>query len=110
MELAYAIADLAVARAGATSISELAVCGVPAILVPYPHATEDHQSANARELLRLGGAEVVADAALSPEVFAARVQALLDDPERLARMRERARSWARPDAASRLARVVVDAA
>ena len=59
MELALAVADLAVARAGASTIHELAACAIPSILVPYPHATEDHQSANARELERAGAAEVV---------------------------------------------------
>ena len=57
MELAYAVADLAVARAGAGTIAELAVCGIPSILVPYPHATANHQEANARELVAAGGAD-----------------------------------------------------
>ncbi len=54
MELAYAVADLAVSRAGATSIAEMTVCGIPMVLVPYPFATENHQEANARELERAG--------------------------------------------------------
>ena len=70
MELGYAAADLVVSRAGATTIAELAVCGLPSVLVPYPHATENHQAANARELARVGAAVVVADAELTPSTFA----------------------------------------
>ena len=69
----YAVADLAVARAGATSIAELTVCGIPSILVPYPHATEDHQEANARELERAGAAEVVPGRRPSPDGLARRI-------------------------------------
>src|SRR5439155_191142 len=58
MELALAIADVAVSRAGAGHIAELTACRVPMILVPYPHATEDHQEANAREVEQAGAAEV----------------------------------------------------
>ena len=56
MELAYAVADLAVTRAGASNIAEMTVCGVPMLLIPYPFATENHQEANARELERAGAA------------------------------------------------------
>ena len=77
MELGYASADLVVSRAGATTIAELAVCGLPSVLVPYPYATEDHQAANARELARVGAAVVVADAELTPSTFARSVIELL---------------------------------
>lgn len=106
MDLALAIADVAVARAGAGHIAELTVCGVPMILVPYPHATENHQEANARELERAGAAEVVLDGDLTAERFAARVGALVGDVERCASMAEAARGWARPDADVRLADLV----
>lgn len=109
MELAYAIADLVVSRAGATTCAELSVCGVPAVLVPYPHATGRHQDANARSLERAGAAVVLADDALSGAVLASLVRTLLDDPARLASMRERMRSWARPDAAEALAGAVLRA-
>lgn len=110
MELAYAVADLVVARAGATTLAELAVCGLPALLVPYPHATEHHQDANAREWARIGAAEVVSDAELTPKVFAERACRLLDDQERLATMGARAKDRARPDAAERFARLVAEVA
>ncbi len=110
MELAYAVADLAVTRAGATSIAEMTVCGVPMILVPYPFATENHQEANARELERLGAAEVQLDGELSPDGLAERILALVDDDGRRAEMAAASRAWGRPDADVRLAALVLDAA
>jgi UDP-N-acetylglucosamine--N-acetylmuramyl-(pentapeptide) pyrophosphoryl-undecaprenol N-acetylglucosamine transferase len=110
MELAYAVADLVVCRAGASSVAELAVCGLPSLLVPYPHATGHHQDANARALVRAGAAVVVADEALTGALLAARVGELLADASRLGAMAARAAAWARPDAAAALARVVVEAA
>jgi len=110
MELGYAAADLVVSRAGATTIAELAVCGLPSVLVPYPHATENHQDANARALERIGAAVVVPDATLTPSVFARSVIELMDDPGRLASMGANARRWAKPDAVDRFASLVVGAA
>ena len=109
MELAYAVADLAVARAGATSIAEMSVCGIPSILIPYPHATEDHQTANARELVRAGAAELYPDPDLSPEGLARRILDLVDDETRRAEMGERAAAWSTPDADERLAALVEEA-
>ena len=109
MELGYAAADLVVARAGATTISELAVCGLPSILVPYPHATEHHQDANAKEMVRVGASVLVPDAELTPEIFATTMLDLVDDPDRLASMGARATGWAKPDAADRFASLVAGA-
>jgi UDP-N-acetylglucosamine--N-acetylmuramyl-(pentapeptide) pyrophosphoryl-undecaprenol N-acetylglucosamine transferase len=109
MELAYAVADLVVARSGATTVAELAVCGVPSILIPYPYATGRHQEANARALQRAGGASMLLDDELDGRVLAERIAWLLDDDERLARMGERARAWGRPDAADALASAVLEA-
>jgi len=109
MELAYAIADLVVSRAGATTCAEVTVCGVPAVLVPYPHATGGHQEANARALERAGAAIVVMDEEMSGTRLAATIEALLSDPGRLDSMGERARAWSRPDAAQALASVVMGA-
>jgi UDP-N-acetylglucosamine--N-acetylmuramyl-(pentapeptide) pyrophosphoryl-undecaprenol N-acetylglucosamine transferase len=109
MELAYAIADLCVSRAGAATISELAVCGVPMVLVPYPHATQRHQEANAAELARAGAASVVPDGELSPGRLVDSVLDLVDDADRLGTMAAAATAWARPDADARLAQLVVQA-
>jgi UDP-N-acetylglucosamine--N-acetylmuramyl-(pentapeptide) pyrophosphoryl-undecaprenol N-acetylglucosamine transferase len=110
MELALALADVAVSRAGAGHIAELTACGIPMILVPYPHATEHHQEANARELEGAGAAEVATEPGLTADVLARRIVALVDDGPRRARMAEAAKRWARPDADARLADLVAQAA
>ena len=102
MEKAYAVADLAVCRAGAMTIAELTACGVPAILVPYPFATHDHQTQNARGLTERGAAETIADAELNGPEVAKRVIGLLTDESRLRRMARNARAFARTNAAERL--------
>jgi UDP-N-acetylglucosamine--N-acetylmuramyl-(pentapeptide) pyrophosphoryl-undecaprenol N-acetylglucosamine transferase len=99
---AYAAADLAAARAGG-SVFELAAAGLPAILVPYPHATADHQAGNARWMADGGAAVVVPDSELDAGRLASEAQALLGDPARLERMSAAARSLSRPDAAERIA-------
>ena len=110
MELALAIADVAVSRAGAGHIAELTVCGVPMILVPYPHATEHHQEANAREVEQAGAAEVATESRLTPDALARRIVGLVDDDPRRAAMAEAATRWARPDANARLADLVAETA
>jgi UDP-N-acetylglucosamine--N-acetylmuramyl-(pentapeptide) pyrophosphoryl-undecaprenol N-acetylglucosamine transferase len=110
MELAYAAADAVVARAGATSIAELTVCGLASLLIPYPHAAANHQDANARELERAGASEVLADTDLRSDDLAVRIARLVDEPGRRETMAARAAAWARPDAAERLAHLVVDEA
>lgn len=102
MEKAYAVADLAVCRAGAMTIAELTACGVPAILVPYPHATHDHQTQNARGLAERGAAEMIADAELNGSELAKRVLGLLLDEPRLRRMARNSRAFSRTNAAERL--------
>jgi UDP-N-acetylglucosamine--N-acetylmuramyl-(pentapeptide) pyrophosphoryl-undecaprenol N-acetylglucosamine transferase len=99
---AYAAADLAAARSGG-SVFELAAAGLPSILVPYPHATADHQAGNARWMAEGGAAVVVADAELDAARLAAETAALLGDPARLERMSAAARALSRPDAAERIA-------
>lgn len=105
---AYAVADVVVCRAGATSIAELTVLGLPAVLVPYPHATADHQRANADALAATGGAVVLGDEALTPAALVAAVAPLLEDLDLRHRMGQAARAFARPDAAGNLARLVLD--
>jgi UDP-N-acetylglucosamine--N-acetylmuramyl-(pentapeptide) pyrophosphoryl-undecaprenol N-acetylglucosamine transferase len=106
---AYAAADLACARAGG-SVFELAAAGLPSILVPYPHATADHQTGNARWMEEGGAAVVVPDAELDAARLAAEVRALLADHERLERMSAAARALSRPDAADRIADGIIEAA
>lgn len=110
MAAAYDWCDLVICRAGALTVSELATAGVPAILVPYPYAVDDHQSANARRLVEVGGAELIADDQLEPERLAERLTRLLGDRRVLARMAEAARTLGRPDAAARVADVCLEVA
>jgi len=106
MDLLYAAADLVVSRAGAMTVAELAVAGVPAVLVPLPGAPGDHQTANARHLVDAGAACMLADAECDAEHLDAVAGALLADPDRLAAMAGAARALGRPDAASRVADLV----
>lgn len=107
MHLAYAAADLVVCRAGAMTLAEIAVCGRPSILVPYPYAAHDHQRVNAQNLADRGAAVVIEDAELDGERLAREVAHLLADRTLLSRMSANARLFARPDAAARLARSLV---
>jgi len=102
VELAYAVADVAVCRAGAATIAELAVTGLPSILVPYPYARGNHQEANARALERSGGAKVILDSDATADSIGAQIERLLADPGALAGMGGRARSFGRPNAADDL--------
>ncbi|MFJ3709135.1 MULTISPECIES: UDP-N-acetylglucosamine--N-acetylmuramyl-(pentapeptide) pyrophosphoryl-undecaprenol N-acetylglucosamine transferase [unclassified Streptomyces] len=86
MDLAYAAADLVVCRAGSATVAELASTGVPAILVPYPHAPGDHQTHNARVLCDAGAGLLLTDAATTAERLAELAGPLLADPARLAAM------------------------
>ena len=103
-----AAADLVVARAGG-SVMEVAASGRPAILIPYPHATGDHQAANARWMAEGGAAIVIPDDELSPERLSIAIAELLSDEDRLRAMSIAARRLAKPDAAERIARAVLEA-
>jgi len=104
---AYAACDLVVSRAGATTLAETAVVARPAILVPYPYATEGHQMKNARAVEAAGAAVVIPDGELAGDSLARRIQELLRDRTRLERMAHAARTLARPDAARRVAESVL---
>jgi UDP-N-acetylglucosamine--N-acetylmuramyl-(pentapeptide) pyrophosphoryl-undecaprenol N-acetylglucosamine transferase len=106
MDAVYAAADLVVCRAGAMTVAELAAAGVASVLVPLPGAPGDHQSANARVLERDGAARVLRDAECTPERLTELVDALLDEPGRLAAMSAAARALAPVDAAGAGAEVV----
>jgi UDP-N-acetylglucosamine--N-acetylmuramyl-(pentapeptide) pyrophosphoryl-undecaprenol N-acetylglucosamine transferase len=101
--------DLCVARAGG-SIFEVAAHGRPAILVPYPHASADHQTANARFMAQAGAAVVIPDRELTPQRLRAEVDALMGDPARLEAMGRASAALARPDAAQRVAAELLEAA
>ena len=100
---ALAAADLVLSRAGASSIAEIAATAVPALLVPYPEATENHQATNASLLVDAGAAELVDDGALDAPVFAEKLLALIDDAGKRAQMRDAARGLGASGAASALA-------
>ena len=99
---ALAAADLAVARAGG-SVFELAQYGLPAVLVPYPHASADHQTANARWMAEAGAATILRDDELTPQRLRAEVDGLLADRDRVRAMAAASRALARPDAARAVA-------
>ncbi len=101
-------ADVAVCRAGASTVSELSVAGLPAVLVPLPHAPRDHQRANTRELEQAGGALVIDDETVDGARLAELLEPLVTDVERRAAMATAARSVARPEAAADVARLLLD--
>lgn len=102
MQTVYAWADLVVCRAGALTVSELAAVGVPALLVPFPYAVDDHQTANAQFLVNAKAAELMPDAELEPEAVFNRLQPLLADRSQLAEMAARAKRLAQPAAADQV--------
>jgi UDP-N-acetylglucosamine--N-acetylmuramyl-(pentapeptide) pyrophosphoryl-undecaprenol N-acetylglucosamine transferase len=104
---AYAAADLVVCRSGAMTLAEIAACGVPSVLVPYPHAAHDHQVVNAANLVDRGAAAVIADRDLTGERLAQEIAHWLSDRQALSRMSANARTFARPDAAERIVRSLV---
>jgi UDP-N-acetylglucosamine--N-acetylmuramyl-(pentapeptide) pyrophosphoryl-undecaprenol N-acetylglucosamine transferase len=103
MPTLYAASDLIVSRAGALAIAEMARIPRPCILIPYPHAADDHQSANARILAEAGAAVVLEERSLTPQKLAAAVADLLGDEPRRRRMSEALSAFARPDAARTIA-------
>ena len=103
---AYAIADVAVCRGGASTVAELTVIGVPSVIVPYPYHRDRQQERHARVLEAAGASEVLLDRDTTPSALAAMLNRLLADDGRRAEMSEAARSLARPDAAQELASIV----
>jgi UDP-N-acetylglucosamine--N-acetylmuramyl-(pentapeptide) pyrophosphoryl-undecaprenol N-acetylglucosamine transferase len=99
-------AHLVIARAGASTIAELTAAGRPAILIPLPIATDDHQTANAREMAKAGGARMIPQTEFTPELLAAQIEAIAGDPQALGNAAERALSVGRPHATGDLADLV----
>ncbi|MFO7857906.1 MAG: undecaprenyldiphospho-muramoylpentapeptide beta-N-acetylglucosaminyltransferase [Ectothiorhodospiraceae bacterium] len=108
MAAAYAWADVVVCRAGALTVSELAVAGVPAVLVPLPQAVDDHQTANAGYLVQAGAAELLPQGELTPERLAEVLARLAGDPQQRADMARAARGRARPEAAETVAEICLE--
>jgi UDP-N-acetylglucosamine--N-acetylmuramyl-(pentapeptide) pyrophosphoryl-undecaprenol N-acetylglucosamine transferase len=106
----YAWADLAVCRAGALTLAELTACGLGAVLVPFPHAVDDHQTRNAEALVAAGAAELIQERDLKTNDLAQRLTALLGDRAKMMAMAEAARTLAKPDAAADIARACVEVA
>ncbi len=107
MSKAYARAELVVCRAGATTLAELTVCKKASILIPFPYATDDHQTKNAQALVDVGAAVMLKESELSGERLANEIRALVGDPERRRKMEKKAGLLGRPEAAKELADVCV---
>jgi UDP-N-acetylglucosamine--N-acetylmuramyl-(pentapeptide) pyrophosphoryl-undecaprenol N-acetylglucosamine transferase len=109
MAAAYEWADLAICRAGALTVTELAAAGLGAVLIPFPAAVDDHQTRNAEFLVRAGAARIIKESELSPAGLAEVLRPMLADPEERRRMALAARSVARPDALERIVRICLQA-
>ncbi|MEI6860160.1 MAG: undecaprenyldiphospho-muramoylpentapeptide beta-N-acetylglucosaminyltransferase [Shewanella sp.] len=110
MEAAYRWADVVLCRAGALTVSELAAVGLPCILVPYPHAVDDHQTKNAQVLVNAGGAILLPQSILDADKLIDKLQILASDRAELCRMGERAKNVAVIDATEKVAAVCIDLA
>ncbi|MGB6301250.1 MAG: undecaprenyldiphospho-muramoylpentapeptide beta-N-acetylglucosaminyltransferase [Rivularia sp. (in: cyanobacteria)] len=99
-------ANLAISRSGAGSVTELAVCGVPAILIPYPYAAEDHQTYNAQVYTEAGAGILFQQKELTAQKLQAQVLELLQSPEKLQEMSDKAKTVAVPESAEKLAQLV----
>ena len=110
MAAAYGAADLAIGRAGALTVAELCAVGLGAVLIPFPHAADDHQTANARYLAGTGAAVLLSQSQLTPLRLAELLGPLLAEPARRLTMAQAAHSLARPDAAGRVAAACLEAA
>jgi UDP-N-acetylglucosamine--N-acetylmuramyl-(pentapeptide) pyrophosphoryl-undecaprenol N-acetylglucosamine transferase len=100
-------AHLVICRSGASTIAELTTAGRPAILVPYPHAMDDHQTVNAKAIEAAGAAHVIAQPDFTAETLTARLKLLFAQPQTLARMAQHARDYGQQDAAANLASLVI---
>lgn len=110
MASAYGWADLVICRAGGLTVAELAAAGLGAILVPFPHAVDDHQTYNARFLTEAGAAVLIADGDFAPQRLAAELSRLGSDRAQLLEMARHARARAMPEATETLTRAVLDVA
>jgi UDP-N-acetylglucosamine--N-acetylmuramyl-(pentapeptide) pyrophosphoryl-undecaprenol N-acetylglucosamine transferase len=110
MAEAYGWADLVICRSGAMTVSELAAAGLPAVLVPYPHAIDDHQTKNAHYLVDVGAAVLMPQSELTAESLAAVLMSLLESPGKIDMMSQKARAMAKPEATRIVAGICLDEA
>ncbi|MCK8827141.1 undecaprenyldiphospho-muramoylpentapeptide beta-N-acetylglucosaminyltransferase [Natroniella acetigena] len=108
MEAALNVADLVISRAGATGLAEITACGIPAILIPYPYAAENHQEHNARSLERMNAAKVILDRELAGERLAKVVNELIFDEQKLNEMARASKELGQPNAADNLVALIQD--
>ena len=108
MPTAMAMADLAIFRAGATGLAELTARGIPAILIPYPYAAENHQEFNARSLVEAGAARMILNKDLTAELLQKNLDELLASPEKLKSMAAASLSLGKPNAANEIADLILD--
>ena len=107
MPSAYALADLAVARSGASTLTEISLAGLPSVLIPYPYAADDHQTANAKVFADAEAAKLLQEKDLSPSSLAELLSKLLTNPGALKQMSTAAKSLAIPDAADQVASLIL---
>lgn len=107
MDLAYRVADLAIARSGASSMSELAYFGVPSLLIPYPFAAEDHQTKNAEVFAQAGAARLLTEKELNADVLADAVRDVLLNPQKADEMKKAANKLAVRNAAEKIADLII---
>ena len=110
MDLAYRAADLAIARSGASSMAELAYFGVPSLLVPYPHAAEDHQTRNAEIFNKAGAARLIRESDLNADSLADAVRGIINDPRKAGEMKKAAQKLAVKNSAEKIAELLVKVA
>jgi len=108
MPYAYAAADLLVGRGGALSAAEITVQGLPAILIPYPHAAENHQLFNAQVLEKHGAARVLLDQDVTGESLSRLVLEMLDNPAQLALMRQKSKKLGQPEATRKIMKLILE--
>lgn len=107
MPQAMAMADLAIFRAGATGLAELTARGVPAILIPYPFAAENHQEFNAKALTQVGAARMILNKDLTSEILSAQIDELLKNPDELKKMSAASLTLGKPQAAETIANLIL---
>lgn len=108
MGIAYKAADIVIARAGALTLAEIAIAGLPAILIPYPHATAEHQLKNAMAFVRAGAAVIIHQSELTPALLIATIKEVMMNPRRRKAMGSAVKSLAKPDAAKVIAKKIVE--